>query len=579
MLSSFHASAALYRVVEVTPPSSPTLTYGTDYKSSFGVAIEPTASENSENCFDGTNCNNGSSSYVLSGETRFQKTQDGEPVDGTSFKEEVPFGYINKKEDIYLDAQDDFDDYCTEALGYVDSICSSWSSVYWAERAREIAGVTVTSYAFFQNTLVADDSETEFSSTLSFGLSSSDLYNRVVTGTDGSDSNGFTLSFSNTDRRETITPYPDPSDSNGRERAFKTKTYSGTEYTVGSVSSAYNSDYSYTSKAAIWADSGSGYGSYTELPWKNSSTSSSTYLAQGSIRDFTIVDTDIDGNAVDTIYAVGYNSYLNSNHEYMTATLFTAPVSTYTTATWSQYLVNEAEVTSSDSSYSNTRFTGINNNLVAIGESKLDNSHPANGSYANKLFVVPDVSSIGSSKVTGVTYFSDGGVGIGFDGAGGHANAINNRNEIVGQIDVGTNREVDGKYRRKRGFIYPYSGYNRTTIFNDSAWILDNLTNGGTYSSANNAYRILSANDINDAGVIAATAFKCPGGYSATTIDASCSGTEKTVAVQLIPIEGNTSSDISARGYETTTVERQGASFGLFGLAGLFGLLMYRRKK
>ncbi|MCE0492551.1 DUF3466 family protein [Vibrio salinus] len=569
MLSSFHASAALYRIVEVTPPSS--LTYGTDYKSSFGTAIEP--ADGSEDCFDsGTACYDGSDyAYILSGETRYQKTMAGQPVDGSSFKEEVPFGLYNYKDDVYLSSESDFSDYCSDELGY--STCDSWATVFWNERNRELTGTTVTAYPFMQSSGISDDTTTEMSSSLSLSMTTSSLFNSVVTGSTDSESYGFRLSFSNTDRRDSVIPNPSTSSTTTypKVRAFKTKTYSSTDYTVGSVSTDFNtSDNNYTSKAAIWETGAAP----TELPWKNSTnTSGDDYLAEGSIRDFVV-----NGS---TIYAVGYNSYLN-NRYYMTATVFTAPLSTYTSATWSQYLVKNAEVTSGDSNYSNTRLTGINDNLVAIGESKLDNDHASGGAYSNKLFVIPDVSTVSSGEVTGATYFSDGTGNIGFTGAGGHANAINNKNEIVGQIDTETSREVKGKPRRKRGFIYPYydgsNDYDRA-IFSNAAWILDDLTNGGTYSSANNAYRILSANDINDAGVIAATAIKCPGGYSATTNDSSCSGTEKTVAVQLIPIAGATSSDISARGYETTSVERKGGSFGFLGLAGLFGFLMYRRKK
>ncbi len=570
MLSSFHASAALYRVVEVTPPGDLTSYYedsdNFDYTSSFGTAIEPSVDSNGDsdgiNCFS-DDCYDGSYNYILSGETRYQGTIAGQPVDGTSFKEEVPFGLYNYKSDIYLDSKSDFSDYCSAELGY--TTCSSWAKVFWNERNRELTGDTVTAFPFIQDEDVT--SATTVESKLGFDLSSTDLYNSVVTGTDGSEGYGFTISMG--DQRSTITPNPAPA-SYTKVRAFKTKTYDSTAYTVGSVSSVYSSsDNSLTSKAAIWA----GSGSYTELPWKNSTdTIANSYLPQGSIRDFVFVDTDSD-DIKDTIYAVGYNSYKNSKY-YMTATLFTAPVNTYSSASWSQSLVDNATVTSGDSNYSNTRLTGINDNLVAIGESKLDSSHTSGGSRTNKLFVVADVSSDLSA-----TYFSDGTGNIGFTGAGGHATAINNHNEIVGQIDTESSREVDGKPRRKRGFIYPYNDDDNGSIFNNKAWILDDLTNGGDYSSANNAFRILSANDINDAGVIAATAIKCPGGYSSTTHDASCSGTERTVAVQLIPIAGAESDDISARGYESTTIERQGASFGLFGLGGLFGLFMLRRKK
>ncbi|MGL6054277.1 MAG: DUF3466 family protein, partial [Vibrio metschnikovii] len=173
-----------------------------------------------------------------------------------------------------------------------------------------------------------------------------------------------------------------------------------------------------------------------------------------------------------------------------------------------------------------------------------------------------------------------------FAGAGGKAGAINNFNEIVGQIDTEETREAGGKPRRKRGFIYPYgteqqgSVPERQAIFNNRAWLLDDLTNGGQFSGDNNQYRIIAATDINDAGVIAATALKCTGGYDSTAHNAQCGagkGQEKTVAVKLVPIAGKNHEDISPRGTDELVVERNGAGLGLWSLI-LGGLLWFRRK-
>jgi hypothetical protein len=108
---------------------------------------------------------------------------------------------------------------------------------------------------------------------------------------------------------------------------------------------------------------------------------------------------------------------------------------------------------------------------------------------------------------------------------------------------------------------------------------LDDLTNGSEFSD-NNQYRIIAANDINDAGVIAATALKCTGGYDSTAHNAQCGagkGQEKTVAVKLVPIAGKTHEDISPRGMDDLVVERNGAGLGLWSLI-LGGLLWFRRK-
>nr|WP_255935963.1 DUF3466 family protein [Vibrio campbellii] len=65
---------------------------------------------------------------------------------------------------------------------------------------------------------------------------------------------------------------------------------------------------------------------------------------------------------------------------------------------------------------------------------------------------------------------------------------INSYNEIVGQLDAEKIREEEGKPRRKRGFIYPYTktgeavSQRATDLFEGKPWFLDNLTNGGEYS-------------------------------------------------------------------------------------------------
>ncbi|ORT49864.1 hypothetical protein ST37_15610 [Vibrio sp. qd031] len=234
--------------------------------------------------------------------------------------------------------------------------------------------------------------------------------------------------------------------------------------------------------------------------------------------------------------------------------------------------------------YSNSRATGISNNLVAIGESKLRYKRALNGALANRLFW-----SDASASSPSANYFSND---IFFSGAGGKANSINNYNEVVGQVDAENAREDGGKQRRKRGFIYPLGDINnragdmaikitdRRAIFNNKSWWLDDLTNGGEYSDANNAYRIIEAGAINDAGVISATAIKCVGGYDTTAHNSYCGGgtqTEQVVAVTLIPIAGATSASIVERSSDIAPVERQGAGLGAW-LIGIFGIYIFRKR-
>ncbi|MBY7780224.1 DUF3466 family protein [Vibrio fluvialis] len=556
ILSSTSASAALYQVVEVTPD----LTYNSDYVSGYGVAIQSaTTTGASDNCFnsstvsgDGVTC----SAYTLGGETRVTETNAGEAVDGLSFREEAPFAMDNAF--YYIQDSDDFENYCDNQLLY--STCETWASLRWNLWNKEITGdTTVNSYAFTGSS--------------TSGTLVNSTYNTVINSIDSSgDPVGIQLTPGDVTsyRRNTVDAFPPNTKANSylQSRAWKTDGI----YTVGSVStSATNTNGTYySSKAAMWNSS-----ELVELNWpSNKDVYSNSSIAQGSLRDFVIVD--------GTIYAVGYNSFYD-NRNYMEASISKVAKDDFATPeNWTTVGVTNAKVytnggTSGDYIYSNTRLTSVNSNLIAIGEAKRQGSAPSNGAAANRLFVVSDVSASSPSA----TFLSDG---IFFDGAGGKAGAINSYNEIVGQIDAESTREASGKPRRKRGFIYPYNGTGtdseRRAVFKNQGWWLDNLTNGGTYSSNNNQYRIIDATDINDAGVISATALKCDGGYDTTSYNATCgegSQDETTVAVKLVPIAGATSDDISSRGTDETATERKGAGVGLWMLAVL-GFLGFRRK-
>ncbi|CSA81939.1 Protein of uncharacterised function (DUF3466) [Vibrio cholerae] len=115
-------------------------------------------------------------------------------------------------------------------------------------------------------------------------------------------------------------------------------------------------------------------------------------------------------------------------------------------------------------------------------------------------------------------------------------------------------------------------------IFANKAWLLDDLTNDNTATGNNNQFRIIDATDINDAGVISATALKCSGGYDTTAHNSLCSNREETVvAVKLVPIVNATSANIQQRSTEEQASERKGGSFGL-GLLMVLGVLGFRRK-
>ncbi len=226
----------------------------------------------------------------------------------------------------------------------------------------------------------------------------------------------------------------------------------------------------YTSKGAIWDSSGK----MTEIPWPSENANHSNRLAQGSIRDFVI---DKDNNK---LYAVGYNTFY-SDQNLMQASVSILKIEGDDTLSFTNTKpVAGATVrengNSGDRIYSHSLLTAVNEHGIAIGEAKL--SRAESGAYANRLFVVPDINDPKANFLNGSLFFA---------GAGGKAGAINNFNEIVGQIDTEETREVGGKPRRKRGFIYPYgtelqgSVPERQAIFNNRAWLLDDLTNGGIF--------------------------------------------------------------------------------------------------
>ncbi|MBC3616560.1 DUF3466 family protein [Vibrio metschnikovii] len=544
ILSTTSASAALYQVIEVKPQT----TFA--FESVYGVAIQPgnVVGGNSLGCFaDGTtDCE---SSFKLAGETRLVATHAGQAIDGLSYREEAPFGVDNGF--IYVqDDERDFERYCRTDLRY--AICETWADIRWNVWKKEINGdQTPNSIAFIEGQATPID-ETKNVVVNSLTANAEPIGITLTPGdVTGSRRNSVKALVANTSINI---------DAGLQTRAWKTD---GT-YTVGSIAheKTNNQGNFYTSKGAIWDSSGT----ITEISWQTTNPERDNRLAQGSLRDVTVKDGHI--------YAVGYNTFYDDRN-FMQASVSSVKVGE---SNWITKPVTGATVrengTGGDFIHSHSLLTAVNEHGIAIGEAKL--SRAESGAYANRLFVVPDIKDPKANFLNGSLFFA---------GAGGKAGAINNFNEIVGQIDTEETREVGGKPRRKRGFIYPYgtelqgSVAERQAIFNNRAWLLDDLTNGSEFSD-NNQYRIIAANDINDAGVIAATALKCTGGYDSTAHNAQCGagkGQEKTVAVKLVPIAGQTHENISPRGTDELVVERNGAGLGLWSLI-LGGLLWFRRK-
>ncbi|EOI6459336.1 DUF3466 family protein [Vibrio cholerae] len=550
LLATQTANAALYQVMEVTPST------GQSYGSAWGVAIQP--STGTDSCFNNStvgsvNCQN----FALAGETRIEKASTGKAVDGLSYRDEVAFGIDNAF--VYVQERSDFERYCYNELLF--ATCDRWAESHWNRWQAEINATPVPNSIAFVEPLddgVVDEAQNVIVNSLT--KSAEPIGINVKTG-------DVTTYRRNTNAIQARLPStisaPNVADAL-YTRAWKTDGV----YTVGSISRSSNNNegvYFY-SKPTIWKNDGS---LTVELNWPSTRANTNNRLAQGSIRDVLVRD--------NKIYAVGYSSF-DADNNYMQASVFQLDdISNFSNAaSWTTKAVSGAESRiGGDYIHSNSIVTDVNKNLVALGSAKRAGSRPENGAAGNRLFVIEDVSAS-----TPTANFLTGG--IFFTGAGGKAGAINSYNEIVGQVDADETRENDGKPRRKRGFIYPYSANgsdpSRMAIFANKAWLLDDLTNDNTATGNNNQFRVIDATDINDAGVISATALKCSGGYDTTAHNSLCSNREETVvAVKLVPIVNATSANIQQRSTEEQASERKGGSFGL-GLLMVLGVLGFRRK-
>ncbi|EGQ9413638.1 GlyGly-CTERM domain protein [Vibrio cholerae] len=559
LLATQTANAALYQVMEVTPST------GQSYGSAWGVAIQASNPDTIANCFTSSSIDIGSPStgtiactdFALAGETRIEKASTGKAVDGLSYRDEVAFGIDNAF--VYVQERNDFERYCYSELLY--STCNTWADPHWNRWQAEINSTQVANSIAFIGTGTTGAPIDESQNVIVNSLTS----NATPIGINVKTGDVTTYRRNNNTIQARSTVAPTVTDAL-YTRAWKTDGV----YTVGSISRSSNNNegaYFY-SKPAIWKKDGSTT-TTVELNWPSTRESTNNRLAQGSIRDVLIRD--------NKIYAVGYSSF-DADNNYMQASVFELDnTSNFSNAaSWTTKAVSGAESRiGGDYIHSNSVVTDVNKNLVALGSAKRAGSRPENGAAANRLFVIEDVSAS-----TPTANFLTGG--IFFTGAGGKAGAINSYNEIVGQVDANDTRENDGKPRRKRGFIYPYSANgsdpSRMAIFANKAWLLDDLTNDNTATGNNNQFRIIDATDINDAGVISATALKCSGGYDTTAHNSLCSNREETVvAVKLVPIVNATSANIQQRSTEEQASERKGGSFGL-GLLMVLGVLGFRRK-
>ncbi|MGR5252083.1 DUF3466 family protein [Vibrio astriarenae] len=572
LLSAFAAKAEIQPMYNIVP-----VELSADVQNSFtpnevhGVAIQPVSdSQNAlfgkNGCFDdstGIDCND---AFLLGAEARIS-------VEGVSIKDEAPFAMDASFG--YIEDYDSFKSYCYRELLY--STCESWASTNWNAWSRQLNGVqnlqsfVERSDGLYPNTdfnnvlnrlAIEQDSDGDVVRVIPVGIQTTKASGSVYGARLGIQSN---LELDIAD---------DVEDYRTWARLDTSIDDFPVSYVVGSSSRIRNNTNGdhFISNATVWKSENGGVYEYARIGWPSGKEKDGERLAQGSIRDIALTTSGI--------YAVGYNTYDNNNNYYEASVFRVNDDGDFVNVGG----ISGAQAKNSDGDviYSNTQLVSMNDNGVAIGESKLYGSRPENGAAANKPFVVEDIVSARSAK-----YLQNYGQSLFFTGVGADLGAINNFNEIVGAIDATQARENDGQPRRRRGFIYTVPNLDtsmRADLFRNKAWLLDDLTNDGNQNSDNNKYRIIAASDINDAGVISATAIYCSVGYDDTTHNSYCGNRqvqEQVVAVKLVPnpasLEEDGTPSIEPRGVNDPPVERQGAGFGWLFLAAL-GFLGFRRK-
>lgn len=266
-----------------------------------------------------------------------------------------------------------------------------------------------------------------------------------------------------------------------------------------------------------------------------------------------------DGNPI----AVGYSTTdVNNDFYAMQAAYFTASADL---ASWTRTLIPGLSIKPGDDrDFTYTIANGVNSQSVIVGDAK------GNGEKPQRAFIYE--AGQGSAK-----FLDQLAPSLFFKDSNSNAAAINNNDQVVGWVDI---QASNGTEARHRAFTY-INGTAQGPLKAGGAWMLDDLTNdpAAGIASVANSYRILDATGINNAGVIAATAYYCKGGYENLSKLAHCNGTEQQVVVKLVPIANATTADIQERAKDDEQpFKRSGGSLGILALTAL-GFIGFRRRK
>ncbi|WP_434360695.1 DUF3466 family protein [Parasalinivibrio latis] len=553
---------------------------------------------------------------------------------GAPFYQEQPFlDYF--EEETYYNNYDDFEDYCAVFLGYTSSLCESWANTRWYGKdnqggqkalydASNNKSYDPSSIAYVNSVVqnpasgwVNNTGGTKQPSTADVVVNSIDLDGNIV-GDSSSlffEKNGIWTHESTRrgfiNNTQLLPPLQTAlngtsnlislvGQTSAKDIVSYTNKTTSTKYTfvVGSATFALgnmNSESPFggnfdacdnVSDDSIYSNKSCQYSPLANQAafWLDPATDKKARLVDGAaptpvVEEFNTGQGSLQSVALNTDnqpLMVGYKTKQIGDYLYPEAvaylptsadisTCITAPAgSTYNCWTQKAFPVSLA-AGNSDRYYSYTVANDVNKDGFAVVNAK--RATLENGAYPVRMFLWntgTNAYSDISSTVNSLT----------FPTAGGSANAINDDKTVVGKVDFESARE---RQRRQRGFVY-FDGNKPAAVGSQSAWLLDDLTNDGGLGG-NNQFRIISANDINNDGVIAATALKCAGGYESTAVLSPCSGTETTVAVKLIPNSSKTNTiSIIARDEGTgIPVKRKGAGIGILVMT-MLGLIGFSRR-
>lgn len=533
--TSFAANAALYNVyLDETSGISPDTS-----RLIYGSAISPETTVCWSNSCD-------ADTSVMVTEVKYYR-------EGYSYRDEAPF-FLPNGWDYLDDNWDGFKRYCRDYLGYADTLCENWATAQYTNGyAREQGGNYDSSIAYLDSnrdgTATAVKAENTVVNSINFS-GGGPAVEPVGNARNGSTNRNLGFVGASDD---TASGSDFLSSHHWVNKTLTAGTFSTGSITRNNVDTGNTK--TFTSKPTIWKGS-----TPSELLWPAGDVrENGNSKSQGSVKD--IIEDLVADPTGNTLYAVGYTS---DGDVRLKASVFKT---TNGGTSWSAGTLIDGFPYATEE-YANQTLQAVNNNKKAIGTAKLRRA--LNGAYANTLFYVPDVSA----ATPKYTEFSGS---IFFNGANGLAGNINNYNDVVGTVDYEQHSETNGKPRALRAFIANLGSVTGSAPIGGQARYLDDLTYGSGASTDNNKFRVIQAADINDAGIIAATAYYCAAGFESEAIDAKCAAGAALAGVKLVPINGQDSGDISPRPVTQTTVERQGGTLGFLAL-GLLGLLGFRRK-